>query len=490
MKKPLMQLLILAMLIFLFSCFNSSFGETRKPAVSGAFYSSDKEALERDIKSYLENVEESPVDGKVLAIIVPHAGYAYSGQVAAHGFKHLEGRKVRTVVLMCNSHTAHFRGAAIDEASAWETPLGTVKLDKSLAKKLVKSDERIQFNGEVHKKDHSLEVEIPFLQTVLKGDFKIVPILFGNMQDYTYKTMAELLYKNLGKDDIIVVSTDMSHYPRYEDSAIIDPKTAEYIEKGDVLGLEAHIVDIVGKKVSGEQTLCCGLDGIRTVMEYSNLVERAKFKFLKYANSGDAIIGDRARVVGYVSMVLYASRNMEKEETNVMKDEYLTKGEKQKLLEIAKASVVEAVTGKRQFSPLVTEPTLKQKSGAFVTIKKHGQLRGCIGYIIAVKPLHETVKEVARSAAINDHRFNPVSEDELETIEVEVSALTPLRRIKTVDEIEVGKHGLYMKRGLNSGLLLPQVATEYGWNKETFLEHTSLKARLPKDAWKDSSTEI
>ena len=173
-----------------------------------------------------------------------------------------------------------------------------------------------------------------------------------------------------------------------------------------------------------------------------------------------------------------------------MKEEYLSKGEKRKLLDIARSSIIEAVTGKKQPEVKVTEERLKQNCGAFVTIKKHGQLRGCIGYIIAAKPLHETVRDVAASAAVNDNRFSPVSKKELDELELEISALTPLKRIESVEEIEVGKHGIYMKRGFSSGLLLPQVATEYGWDREAFLEHTCNKAGLPRDAWKDKSTEI
>ena len=174
----------------------------------------------------------------------------------------------------------------------------------------------------------------------------------------------------------------------------------------------------------------------------------------------------------------------------IMKVEYLSKEEKVKLLEIAKLSIIEAVTGKRQFFPNVTEEKLKENCGAFVTIKENNELRGCIGYIQAVKPLYETVKDVAKSAAVNDYRFNPVAENELDKLELEISVLTPLKKIKDINEIEVGKHGLVMKQGFNSGLLLPQVATEYNWDKETFLKETCRKAGLPQDAWKDKSTEI
>jgi len=163
---------------------------------------------------------------------------------------------------------------------------------------------------------------------------------------------------------------------------------------------------------------------------------------------------------------------------------------RKKLMAIARASIIEAVTGKKQDEIKVTEERLKENCGAFVTIKKHGKLRGCIGYIIAVKPLYETVADVAKSAAVNDYRFSPVSEGELGELELEISALTPLKPIKSIEEIEVGKHGLYIKKSFNSGLLLPQVPTEYGWDRNTFLENTCQKAGLPTDAWKDKSTEI
>jgi hypothetical protein len=226
------------------------------------------------------------------------------------------------------------------------------------------------------------------------------------------------------------------------------------------------------------------LAGINLANKYN-----AKAKLLKYANSGD-VTGDKSRVVGYSSIVIYIPEDAEKKGELIMESEYLTKEERQKLLEIAKFSIREAVTGKRQFMPDVTEPHLKENCGAFVTIKERGELRGCIGYIEAVKPLYETVKDVARSAAINDYRFSPVREEELGDIELEISVLTPLKKITDINEIEVGKHGLVIRQGLNSGLLLPQVATEYGWDRDTFLQHTCMKAGLPPAAWKDKSSQI
>ena len=470
--------------------------------MAGAFYPADKEELTTMISDFLDNTKVVDVKGDIIAVVVPHAGYVYSGHVAAHGFKQLQGRKINTAAIICNSHTAHFAGIVIDDADSWKTPLGIVEVDKRLTGKVVNASNAINYNKALHQHDHTIEVQIPFLQTVLKGNFKIAPILFGNSYDDSYKELARLLATSLGKDDIVVISTDMSHYPNYEDANKIDQKTLEMIKEKDVAKLEEYIEKVKALNIPGEQTLCCGIDGVKTAIELSNILG-ADFEILRYANSGDVEIGDKSRVVGYGSLIMYIPSPLRREGSPeplrvrgkgegamAMKDEYLSKEEKVKLVAIAKASIIEAVTGNKQPEVVVTEDRLRQNCGAFVTIKKHGQLRGCIGYIIAVKPLYQTVEDVAKSAAIDDPRFRPMSEEELKDIEIEISALTPLKRIYDVNEIEVGKHGIVIKKGFYSGLLLPQVATEYGWDRSTFLEHTCIKAGLPKDAWRDESTEI
>jgi uncharacterized protein len=169
----------------------------------------------------------------------------------------------------------------------------------------------------------------------------------------------------------------------------------------------------------------------------------------------------------------------------------LTEGEKERLLNLAKAAVKARLTGDDTTEKEMPDmPVLKEKRGAFVTLKKKGQLRGCIGYIQAVKPLDQTIDEMARAAAFSDPRFPPVTKDELPHLSFEISVLTPLKEIENVDEIQVGVHGIYIVKGFHSGLLLPQVATEYGWDRKTFLEHTCYKAGLPSRAWQDKDTKI
>ncbi len=168
----------------------------------------------------------------------------------------------------------------------------------------------------------------------------------------------------------------------------------------------------------------------------------------------------------------------------------LSADEKKLLLKLARSSI-RAHLQDKSLPPLKdAPPVLGEPRGVFVSLHRHGQLRGCIGYLEAVMPLGQAVQEMAAAAAFRDPRFSPLREEELADLDVEISILTPMQRISKVEEIEVGKHGLYIERGYYRGLLLPQVATQYKWNRQTFLEQTCCKAGLPPDAWKDTATRI
>ena len=475
------KILLLAIIFILCSCTVYSSEDIRKPAVAGAFYPEDKEALAKKVDSFLTNVKKSDIKGNILAIVVPHAGYEYSGQVAAYSFKQLEGTGFKKIIIISPSHYVSFNGISIYNKGSFETPLGIVKIDEELANKIMQKDKRFIFYPEAHQKEHAIEVELPFLQRVYKDkDFRIVPITMGNPEAGDIRILSDALYDVMDKDTLLIISVDLSHYYPYDTAVKLDTNSTSAIEQLDAQKMLQDINDHNAE-----------IDAPIAVLGMIMFANRsgAKASLIKYANSGD-VTGDKSRVVGYSSIIVYIPEDSEKKGEMIMKDEYLNKEEKKKLMEIAKLSVTEAVTGKRQFLPNVTEERLKENSGAFVTLKENGQLRGCIGYIQAVKPLFETVKDVAKSAAVNDYRFNPVTQEELGKLEYEISVLTPLKRIKDINEIEVGKHGLVMKRGLDSGLLLPQVATEYNWDRETFLKETCRKAGLPQDAWKDKATEI
>jgi AmmeMemoRadiSam system protein A len=211
---------------------------------------------------------------------------------------------------------------------------------------------------------------------------------------------------------------------------------------------------------------------------------------LHYANSGD-VTGDKSRVVGYMAAAFWKSDGQKQSDIPSEKNgPGLSKAEKALLHKIARESIAARLKGQSPPNYDVTSPALKETRGAFVTLKKHGRLRGCIGHIVGRLPLADTVREMAQAAAFEDPRFPPVTASEFDDLDIEISAMTPLKEIDAVGEIQVGTHGIYITDGRRSGLLLPQVATEYGWDRRTFLEQTCRKAGLPKDAWKASGTRM
>ncbi len=457
----------------------------REPAVAGMFYPEKAEVLSQDVKRYLENAKKERIDGEIIALISPHAGYMYSGQIAAHAYKLLKDRAFPSVLIVAPSHRAMFKGISIYDRGGYRTPLGVVPVDTEISRRLMEKRKEIQFIPEAHKEEHSLEVQIPFLQVVM-GSFKLIPIV---MEPYWSWETCEYLSKAIaetvrGSRILLIASSDLSHFHPYEKAIELDRIVLNHIERFDPEGLYEDL-----KKNKCE---ACGGGPIITIMLAARALGANKAKVLKYLNSGD-VSGDRSRVVGYGAAVFYRAiegGEKMKEEKKVGIDLGLSEEEKKILHHIAKTVIENKAKGKPVPEFKIDYPILKENRGAFVTINKRGQLRGCIGYIEAYKPLHRTIEEMAEAAAFRDPRFPPVTERELPELEIEISVLTPLRRIKNINEIEVGKHGLYIKKGWHSGLLLPQVATEYDWDRQTFLEHTCLKAGLPTNAWKDKDTEI
>jgi AmmeMemoRadiSam system protein B/AmmeMemoRadiSam system protein A len=459
--------------------------EIREPAVAGAFYPDNPDVLSRDVKRYLENAKKEKLEGEIVALISPHAGYMYSGQVAAYAYKLIEGKTFDSVVVVAPSHRALFKGASVYDRGGFRTPLGIVPVDVELCKKMMGQQKEIQFLPEAHSQEHSLEVQIPFLQVALKS-FKLVPIVMEPYWSWeTCQHLASAIAGAVkGKKVLLIASSDLSHFHSYDEAVRLDKIVLSYIDRFDPEGLN--------RDLKSERCEACGGGPVVAIMLAAKMLGANRGKVLKYANSGD-VTGDRSRVVGYGAGVIYKAaggREKMKDEKKVGVDLGLNQEEKKTLHHIAKTVIENKVKGKPVPDFKVESPILKENRGAFVTLQKRGQLRGCIGYIEGHGPLHKTIEKMAEAAAFNDPRFTPVQEKELPELDIEISVLTPLRRITDVNEIEVGKHGIYMKKGWFSGLLLPQVATEYGWDRQTFLEHTCQKAGLPSTAWKEKETEI
>lgn len=454
----------------------------RMPAVAGTFYPSDSAELAAMVTGQLAAAPEAVIEGEVVAIVVPHAGLVYSGGIAAHAYKVLEGRSIETVVLCGPSHRYGFHGASVyGPGVVWQTPLGTVACNDSCANRLVESSEWLKVTPEAHLKEHSLEVQLPYIQSVLP-EAEIVPVTMGYPDAHTIEAVEEALAAMAREPGVVMVaSSDWQHYRSAGEGYPMDSLGIACLLNFDAERLHKHIE-------RGEVEACGGA-AVVAVMRAAKKSGADGVKILKYGDSGD-MTGDKSSVVGYVAAVMYRS---ERKESSVdggsarlvtsMETYELTEEERQKLLAIARQSIttyladgtlpVFEVTGK-----------LAEPGAAFVTLEKHEQLRGCIGHVEAVEPLFRTVAICAIQAAVADPRFQPVTAGEVSGLEIEISVLTPLQVVTNFEEIEVGRDGLVVTMGPNRGLLLPQVATEWGWDREEFLRQTCRKAGLPGEAYK------
>lgn len=458
--------------------------EIRKAAVAGSFYPADAPALSREVRQSLAAVSPEEVPGEIVALVSPHAGYAYSGQVAAHAFKLVAGMKFAAVVVVAPSHRAYFEGASVYQGAGYETPLGLVPLEKELCQKLLAGSGIIRFEPQAHAREHSLEVQLPFLQETL-GNFRLVPVVIGRQDFPTCAAVGKgIAAAAQGKKILLVASTDLSHFHAYEEAVKLDGVFLEGLRSFDPRRLEEDL--------QRGRTEACGGGPVLAVMVASKEMGANHARVLRYQNSGD-VTGDRSGVVGYAAAVFYRGLEGGEQKEGARKGGIslgLTSEEKEALRQIALGTIERRL--KRDQPPKRPAPSgaLREKRGAFVSLHKKGRLRGCIGQIQAAKPLHQVVEEMALAAAFEDPRFEPVSSRDLADLELEISVLTPLRRVERVEEIEVGKHGLYIKKGYYSGLLLPQVAVECNWERTTFLEETCRKAGLNRNAWKEKDAEI
>ncbi|MDD5109753.1 MAG: AmmeMemoRadiSam system protein B [Patescibacteria group bacterium] len=456
-------------------------GRVRLAAVAGSFYPGEPKDLSATVDRYLANATLPQARGQILALVVPHAGYQYSGQVAAYGYKLLVGQHIDTVVLVGSSHTARFPGASIYAEGSWRTPLGDVAVDRDVALAIISAAPRVRFIESVHVEEHSLEVQLPFLQKTLKN-FNIVPIMLGNDGETDYQMLAQAIITAVkGKNVLVVASSDLSHYPGYRDAKTVDAKTIQGILGGDCQKLEKVIADLETQEIPAAATFACGEDAIKTVMLVAQAAGADEIKLLNAANSGD-VSGDRSRVVGYAAIGFFGPR----------RGNALSTAEQQRLLGIAKTSVETYVRTGKTTKLNVTEPALQAHVGAFVTLKENGRLRGCIGRFSPTDaPLWQVVSQMAMAAATEDQRFLPVEPAELGALRYEISVLGDNEKISDASRIQLGKHGVMVRAGARSGVFLPQVATDTQWDLDRFLgELCAQKAGLAYDCWKDSRTEL
>ena len=454
-------------------------GRIRPSAIAGSWYPDDPDELAAMVDDMLAAVE--PVDGQPIGLIVPHAGYAYSGPVAACGFRQLEEAQVDVAVVIASDHQLPLS----DPISVWaeggfETPLGVVPVDVEIAQALVEADPRITFDPAAHEGEHPIEIELPFLQRVCPA-CRIVPVLMGDDDEGTVRALADALLVALpGQRAVVVASSDLSHYPPYDDALVVDGATLAAIETGESTRVRETTKALMAAGFPNLATCACGEGPILVTMRVAQGLGADTVTVLRYANSGDSPHGDRDQVVGYGAVMFWRYEPPD-----------LTRERREELLALARTTLEGYLEDGTIAAYETDDPVLARRSGAFVTLKERGDpstglrasLRGCIGHTRADGPLYQVVQHIAVAAATEDSRFPPLAKGELADITVEISVLSPFRRVTDVEQIEVGTHGLMIFEGNRQGLLLPQVPVEEGWGREKFLENLCLKAGLPPDCW-------
>ncbi len=473
------------LIIFVLCCCAAACGQqraTRPPLVAGSFYPSDAKELAAMVDGFLAQAKPPAVADPV-AIIAPHAGYPYSGPVAAWSYALLKGHKYDRVVVIAPSHIEGFEFVSVFNGDAYSTPLGRVPVDRDFAKKLAGSNVLIKLSDRGHtgggaRSEHALEVQLPFLQRVL-GDFQLVPVVLGTQSYEACRALGVALAKLMrGSNTLIVASSDLSHYHPYDEAVRLDRKTLNAIEERDYLSMSRNFEHRIWE--------ACGGGPIIAAMIAAERLGANQATILRYANSGDTA-GEKSRVVGYGAVAI----SKESRQTATGSSFVLSAADRAELLRLARASVETLVRDRKVYEPeRQGSEALALERGAFVTLREHGDLRGCIGYMSPMKPLAETVREVATLAAVRDYRFPPVAPGELADIDYEVSVLSPMRRVLDVNQIQPGRDGLLIKQGETEGVLLPQVATENHWDRTTFLQQTCRKAGLTENCWREPSTDI
>jgi len=466
---------------------NSSIGRhDRTPAVAGSFYPSDKTELITELQNYFAHAIK-PSNKFVNAIIAPHAGYIYSGQVAASAYNQIDTTQhFETIFIIGSSHILYYDGVSIYNKGNFITPLGTVPVDIPLATKIIKSSNIFDTTVDAHSADHCIEVQLPFLQYKFNYPFKIVPIIIGGDNKEICSKLAKILKPYFTTKKLFVISSDFSHYPSYNDAIAVDKNTASAILTNNPDKLIKTLKQNAQKGVPALQTSLCGWTSVLTMLYLTENIKNVAYHLVDYKNSGDVAAGDKNRVVGYNAISITM-------ETSDKQEFVLTQTDKTTLLDIARKTIVEYITNRSEpkFDSTKFSASVLTPCGAFVTLNKDGQLRGCIGRFSSTEPLYKVIQEMAIASSTQDTRFSKVTSTEIPNLEIEISVLTPMRKIQSIDEIVLGKHGIYIKKGYYSGTFLPQVATETGWSKEEFLGHCSRdKAGLSWDSWKTADIYV
>lgn len=470
----------------------------RASALAGSWYPRSPVELRSSIDGLLNQVKKTETRTP-MAMIVPHAGHSWSGAIAADAYALIKGKSYRRVFILAPNHTAPLIGAAVPSATHFATPLGEVPIDTKVTQALAKLQGFVM-DDRPHAREHAIEIQLPFLQVALKPGYHIVPIIVGEIESNEAEDLAEKLRPLVNSDDLVIVSSDFTHYGArfgylpFKDNVFqnlekLDLGAFEQIKKRSLEGFE--------KYKQKTDISVCGYHPILVLLAL--LPKSSEVTLLRYETSGK-MTNDVSNSVSYLSIAISGPGWTEAAVAHldlphvvaVGGPEVLSPVEQQIALKIARAAVEKYVRQGQTLQPeelgIQVSETFKQQYGVFVTLKKNDILRGCIGNIWPVSPLINGLIGRAADAAAHDRRFPPVQPEELQHLEVEVSILTQPSKVTSFQEIEIGRHGIVVNKHGKSAVYLPQVAPEQGWSLEETLSHLSIKAGLPSDAWRSGTS--
>lgn len=464
--------------------------------LAGRWYSADADTLRKDVgRLFQKNEVKSAND--IIALILPHAGYQYSGRAAAMGIASL-GRQYKRIIVIGPSHYTPMEDVlSVPQETTYRTPLGDVPIDTEFVKKLL-AYRQFQAVDYANQPEHSTQIQVPLLQFAQK-DFKVVLIVAGQCSMQTISKAASILNSLIDADTLVIASSDFTHYgPNYgympfkenvqEQLKNLDMGAYKYIEKLDSNGFMEY------REKTG--TTICGYIPIAILLSMFDKSSQAHL--INYTTSGQ-VTGDFTNSVSYFAISFSgkwpktapvkpasAKAAADRQES----DTSLTSEDKKILLDFARKSIVYFLDKSQmlEVSDANFSERLKTPRAAFVTLNKNHELRGCIGDIFPRQPLYKSVISNAVNAAVNDPRFYPVGKNELKDITIEISALTPPKPIGSYKDIRIGTDGVVLKKDGSSAVFLPQVAPEQHWGLDEMLTHLSLKAGLPADAWKQGAS--
>jgi hypothetical protein len=450
------------------------------------WYPDDPATLRKMLGEYLEDASERNLQN-VQALLLPHAGYRYSGRVAAEALKQVAGRSFKRVIVLGPSHSVAMKDiASLPRATHYATVLGEIPLDLECMETLLESP-RFENVSRAHRDEHSVQIEVPLLQAALRPGFRLVPVVVGQIGSGAAREMASALRPFLDAETLVVVSTDFTHYgPRFgyvpfrenieHNLRKLDLDAFETIRRKDLPAFERYFQK-TGITVCGR----CPVMILLALLDPDAGVHK-----ITYRTSGE-LTGDFHNSVSYLSAAFTDAWKTESGRTGSGQPS-LSREDREHLLALARRSLAYYLEHGKTPDPDTLDhpvtPGMKQVMGAFVTLHKRGRLRGCIGEIVPRRALYLAVIDHAVNAGVHDPRFPPVTPDELPLLEFEISALTPPVPVNSPDQIQLGRHGIVLSKNGRNAVFLPQVAPEQGWDLDETLTHLSLKARLPADAWK------